>query len=129
MTEKISNVGAAASGPGIAAAPGPELAPVIVKLQEIKAQLNNEQAVYYIDCAIATLSKKDLRELQKQTMIDYLEQLEQEGLLNLGYKKTYCARCSKLMRLDRPAFFYSDIGIICEQCHKDLELLQEVLKK
>ncbi|MHA1880184.1 MAG: hypothetical protein ACTSYG_07280 [Candidatus Heimdallarchaeota archaeon] len=126
MTEKISNVGAAASGPGIAAAPGPEL--LISQLEKIKAQLNNEQAVYYIDCAIATLSKKDLRELQKQTMIDYLVQLEREGLLTLGPKKTYCVRCSKLMRLDQPAYFYSDIGIVCEQCNKELQLLQEVLK-
>ena len=127
-TIKKTSDGAAAHIASTAAAPGPELAPVIVKLQEIKAQLNNEQAVYYIDCAIATLSKKDLRELQKQTMIDYLVQLEREGLLTLGPKKTYCVRCSKLMRLDQPAYFYSDIGIVCEQCNKELQLLQEVLR-
>lgn len=116
---KILNDGPAVKPARATTGPGIELVSVIEKLQKIKTQVNNEHAIYYLDCAISALIKSsDYKSAQKQAIFEFLAELDEKGIIKLG--QTKCASCGNIITPKDKATMNWTYGkgseIFCENC-------------
>ena len=120
---KILNDGPAVKPARATTGPGIELVSVIEKLQKIKTQVNNELAIYYLDCAISALIKaSDYKSVQKQIILESLVDLHEKGIINLG-RSQKCSNCGKALQPTSKASMTWTKGkgseILCEKCSKE----------